>query len=156
MLSLPVAHGPLGLGEFDSPIPHARISALSLEHDDLGAAMEALTGADLQDELMIARLKKRRLQLREEIAGLVSTKMPAKSVAADFLGDADNDADIDASAPDAVRMAPSNAAGSFVVSIFAAVLILFVMVLGWSDMVDSLNQTLAQIYLLSLLVAANG
>jgi hypothetical protein len=159
MLSLPVANSAFGLGEFDggaAPIPHARICALRMEHDDLGLAMDALTGANLADELMIARLKKRRLQLRAEIASLAGALMGGKSDAAFFRGEAGNDADAEDWEPDTGRTAPSSATESFVASTFVAVLILFVVALGWSGMVDSLNQTLAQIYLLSLLVAANG
>ena len=155
MLSLPVANGPPGFGEFDysaQPISRARISALSMEHDDLGSAIDALIGANGHDELMIARLKKRRLQIRDEIAGIVGAQIPDASGAAIFQ----TDADMDASELLAVGMAPPNPAESFVISTFIAVLILFVVALGWSDMMDSLNQTLAQFYLLSLLAAANG
>lgn len=155
MLSLPVANSSLGLGEFDygtQPIPHARISALSMEHDDLGLAIDALVGANTQDELMIARLKKRRLQIQDEIAGLVGAQMLGAPGAAILQADAD----VDASQPHAVGMKRPSTAESFVVSTFVAVLILFVVALGWSDLMDALNQMFAQIYVLSLLAAANG
>jgi len=82
MLSLPIANSPLGLGELDgaNPIPLARISALSLEHDDLDAAIDALAGATVADALTLARLKKRRLQIRDEIAGLTAALMRDISV----------------------------------------------------------------------------
>ncbi|WEK46036.1 MAG: DUF465 domain-containing protein [Candidatus Andeanibacterium colombiense] len=45
-----------------------RLTALSVEHRDLDAAIEALTGAGSQDQLQIARLKRRKLLLKDQIA----------------------------------------------------------------------------------------
>src|SRR5579863_9250965 len=110
MLSLPVANGPQGLGEFDCsarPISHARISALSIEHDDLASAIDALVNANTHDELIVARLKKKRLQIRDEIAGLVAgvqmRDAPDAAIPA-LQRDANMDADLDASRPRAVRV----------------------------------------------------
>jgi hypothetical protein len=75
MLSLPVTDGPHGLGELGRSahqIPDARICALSIEHDDLDAAIDALIHGSTHDGLAIARLKKRKLQIRDEIAGIVA------------------------------------------------------------------------------------
>src|SRR5215469_17549164 len=75
MLSLPIANDPQALGDLDfrsSSISHARISALSIEHDDLDCAIDALAATSSHDDLAVVRLKKRRLQIRDEIAGLVA------------------------------------------------------------------------------------
>jgi len=45
-----------------------RLAALRIEHRDLDAAIGALSTADSQDQLQIARLKKRKLRLRDQIA----------------------------------------------------------------------------------------
>ncbi|MCZ8170837.1 MAG: DUF465 domain-containing protein, partial [Brevundimonas sp.] len=41
-----------------------RLEVLRIEHRDLDAAIEALTGAGSTDQLQIARLKKRKLRLK--------------------------------------------------------------------------------------------
>lgn len=45
-----------------------RLASLRIEHRDLDAAISALSAADGQDQLQIARLKKRKLRLRDQIA----------------------------------------------------------------------------------------
>jgi hypothetical protein len=45
----------------------ARLSRLSEEHRDLDAAIAALQGAPSADALQLARLKKRKLRLKDEI-----------------------------------------------------------------------------------------
>ena len=45
-----------------------RLAALRVEHRDLDAAIAALTASDNQDQLQIARLKKRKLRLKDQIA----------------------------------------------------------------------------------------
>jgi hypothetical protein len=45
-----------------------RLEALRSEHRDLDAAIVALLAAGSGDQLQIARLKKRKLKLRDEIA----------------------------------------------------------------------------------------
>ena len=45
-----------------------RLTALRIEHRDLDAAIDALTGAGSQDQLQIARLKKRKLLLKDQIS----------------------------------------------------------------------------------------
>ena len=45
-----------------------RLELLRTEHRDLDAAIDALTGAGATDQLQIARLKKRKLKLRDQIA----------------------------------------------------------------------------------------
>ena len=46
----------------------ARCIELTLEHRDLDLSISALAEAATSDELLIARLKKRRLHLKDEIA----------------------------------------------------------------------------------------
>jgi hypothetical protein len=45
-----------------------RLALLKTEHRDLDAAIYALGSADSQDQLQIARLKKRKLKLKDQIA----------------------------------------------------------------------------------------
>jgi hypothetical protein len=49
---------------------------LRLEHRDLDAAIDALTNAGVRDQLQIARLKKRKLLLRDQIAILEDYLIP--------------------------------------------------------------------------------
>jgi hypothetical protein len=53
-------------------ILRARISVLGIEHDDLDAAIDALIRANTHDDRIIARLKRRKLHIRDEIAGLAA------------------------------------------------------------------------------------
>ena len=45
-----------------------RLEALKIEHRDLDAAIEALATAGSADQLQIARLKKRKLKLKDQIS----------------------------------------------------------------------------------------
>jgi hypothetical protein len=45
-----------------------RLAGLRIEHRDLDAAISALSAKDSQDQLQIARLKKRKLKLKDQIA----------------------------------------------------------------------------------------
>ena len=47
-----------------------RLALLRTEHRDLDAAIAALTGTGSTDQLQIARLKKRKLRLRDQIAAI--------------------------------------------------------------------------------------
>lgn len=53
-----------------------RLNALREEHRDLDAAVEALETAAVPDMLQIRRLKKRKLQLKDEIRSLSSRVLP--------------------------------------------------------------------------------
>ncbi|GGB33161.1 hypothetical protein GCM10011380_23280 [Sphingomonas metalli] len=53
-----------------------RLDALRLEHRDLDAAIAALEGAGVPDQLQVARLKKRKLRLRDEISVLEDQLLP--------------------------------------------------------------------------------
>ena len=60
-----------------SGIPAAsRLVRLRLEHRDLDAAIEALRAAPASDQLQLARLKKRKLRLKDEIAQLEDQMIP--------------------------------------------------------------------------------
>jgi hypothetical protein len=48
----------------------AKVAVLRQEHEDLGAAIEALASQPRADQLQIARLKKKKLALRDEITRL--------------------------------------------------------------------------------------
>jgi hypothetical protein len=45
-----------------------RLEILRIEHRDLDAAIDALTAAGASDQLQLARLKKRKLLLKDQIA----------------------------------------------------------------------------------------
>lgn len=53
-----------------------RIESLRTEHRDLDAAINALAGSGTPDQLQIARLKKRKLRLKDEIALLEDRMIP--------------------------------------------------------------------------------
>ncbi|MFU7528767.1 YdcH family protein [Qipengyuania sp. ASV99] len=52
------------------------LALLRSEHRDLDAAIEALTGAGSVDQLQVARLKKRKLRLKDQIAIIEDTLLP--------------------------------------------------------------------------------
>jgi len=54
----------------------ARLAELRTEHRDLDAAIAALAGDGVPDQLSLARLKKRKLRLRDEIAMLEDGLIP--------------------------------------------------------------------------------
>ena len=45
-----------------------RLASLRVEHRDLDAAIAALSGMDGPDQLQVARLKKRKLKLKDQMA----------------------------------------------------------------------------------------
>ena len=53
-----------------------RLELLRVEHRDLDAAIIALGGASTPDQLQLARLKKRKLRLRDEIAWCEDQLLP--------------------------------------------------------------------------------
>lgn len=53
-----------------------KLEALRSEHRDLDAAIEALLAVTGADQLQVARLKKRKLKLRDEIALLEDQLIP--------------------------------------------------------------------------------
>lgn len=63
------------MGRENSDI-ETRIGALREEHRDLDSAIEALALAGNRDQLQLARLKKRKLRLRDEIQLLEDRLIP--------------------------------------------------------------------------------
>jgi len=60
-----------------SPLPAAaRLLQLRQEHRDLDSAIEALRESPASDQLQLARLKKRKLRLKDEIALLEDQLIP--------------------------------------------------------------------------------
>ncbi len=57
--------------------PDLRMRALCVAHDDLDAAIAALLETSLCDDLLLTRLKKRKLQLKDDIAALRTQNEPA-------------------------------------------------------------------------------
>jgi hypothetical protein len=54
----------------------SRLVRLRMEHRDLDAAIEALRATAAPDQLQLARLKKRKLRLRDEIAMIEDRMIP--------------------------------------------------------------------------------
>lgn len=55
---------------------HKRLDALRTEHRDLDSAIDALRALGSSDQLQIARLKKRKLLLKDEITALEDQLIP--------------------------------------------------------------------------------
>lgn len=55
---------------------NARLALLRMEHRDLDTAIDALRATPSSDQLLLARLKKRKLRLRDEIAMLEDMLVP--------------------------------------------------------------------------------
>ena len=53
-----------------------RLAALRIEHRDLDAAIDALSLNGVRDQLQIARLKKRKLLLKDQIAMIEDYLIP--------------------------------------------------------------------------------
>ena len=60
----------------DEVFLRAKLAELSQEHRDLDNAIAALTEAGARDQLQITRLKKRKLQLKDEIAKINDRLLP--------------------------------------------------------------------------------
>ena len=54
----------------------ARLGTARQAHGDLDAAVDALTRREVPDELQLARLKRQKLRLRDEIAWLEEQLVP--------------------------------------------------------------------------------
>lgn len=55
---------------------HARLNELRQEHADLDASIDALQLLPVPDQLMIARLKRKKLTLRDEIVKIEAIVLP--------------------------------------------------------------------------------
>jgi hypothetical protein len=60
----------------DETVIAKRLEILRIEHRDLDAAIDALRETGSSDQLQIARMKKRKLMLRDEIAQLEDHLIP--------------------------------------------------------------------------------
>ncbi len=60
----------------DSELIERRIHILRQEHGDLEAAIVALLAAPAVDQLQIARIKKRKLRIKDEISQLEDMLIP--------------------------------------------------------------------------------
>ncbi|KPF79856.1 hypothetical protein IP78_08700 [Brevundimonas sp. AAP58] len=54
----------------------AQVKLLRLEHADLDASIEALSHMPIPDQLLIARLKRKKLSVRDEIVKIESRILP--------------------------------------------------------------------------------
>lgn len=54
----------------------SRLIRLRLEHRDLDAAIDALRASAIPDQLQLARMKKRKLRLKDEIAAIEDMLIP--------------------------------------------------------------------------------
>lgn len=53
-----------------------RLEALRVEHRDLDAAIDALSASGSTDQLQVARLKKRKLKIKDQIAQIEDYLIP--------------------------------------------------------------------------------
>jgi hypothetical protein len=60
----------------DEVAARAKLAQLTQEHRDLDAAIEALSQAGSADLLQLSRLKKRKLQLKDEITEINNGLLP--------------------------------------------------------------------------------
>ncbi|CAN5129386.1 DUF465 domain-containing protein [soil metagenome] len=67
---------PEGLSAAEAHDLRRRLATLKIEHKDLDASVEALAVQPRPDMLQIARLKKRKLALRDEIARMQDQLTP--------------------------------------------------------------------------------
>ena len=54
----------------------AQLAALMQEHRDLDTAIAAMIDSGVRDQLILTRLKKRKLQLKDQIARIEDTLLP--------------------------------------------------------------------------------
>lgn len=55
---------------------HAELAVLKQEHLDLDASIEALSQMPIPDQLMIARLKRKKLQVRDDMVRIEAIILP--------------------------------------------------------------------------------
>jgi len=60
----------------DEVAARAKLASLVQEHRDLDAAIEALSASGSVDQLAVSRLKKRKLQLKDEITEINNSLLP--------------------------------------------------------------------------------
>jgi hypothetical protein len=65
-----------GVTNPDEVEARAKLATLVQEHRDLDAAIEALSQSGVPDQFAMARLKKRKLQLKDEITEINNSLLP--------------------------------------------------------------------------------
>ncbi len=60
----------------DEVAARAKLAALVQEHRDLDAAIEAMSSSATCDQLALSRLKKKKLQLKDEITEINNSLLP--------------------------------------------------------------------------------
>jgi hypothetical protein len=75
---IPRRDGPPGFGrlQVNEEELKKRLEMLRIEHRDLDAAIDALSTAGTTDQLQMARLKKRKLKLKDQIAMIEDYLIP--------------------------------------------------------------------------------
>jgi hypothetical protein len=63
-------------GEDPEKLVEQKLAVLRQEHQDLDSAVRAVEESPLPDQLLVARLKKKKLQLRDQIAVLEDQLTP--------------------------------------------------------------------------------
>jgi len=66
----------MGLTAPEEVVARAKLAQLMQEHRDLDAAIEALAISGSGDQLALSRLKKRKLQLKDEISEIHTNLLP--------------------------------------------------------------------------------
>lgn len=64
------------MSEEDEQALKATLALLMQEHRDLDAAIAAMTESGVRDQLILTRLKKRKLQLKDQIARIEDALLP--------------------------------------------------------------------------------
>lgn len=62
--------------ESDEQALRATLALLTQEHRDLDAAITAMVDSGVHDQLILTRLKKRKLQLKDQIARIEDALLP--------------------------------------------------------------------------------
>lgn len=60
----------------DERVLRQKLAQLRLEHHDLDVAIEALTQSGGHDQLQLARMKKRKLRIKDQIAAVEDILIP--------------------------------------------------------------------------------
>jgi hypothetical protein len=60
----------------EHPALHTKLAELTQEHRDLDAAIAALIASGANDQIQLTRLKKRKLQLKDQIARIEDELLP--------------------------------------------------------------------------------
>lgn len=63
------------IGEEEAAL-HARVKLLRQEHAELDASIEALSSVAVPDQLMIARMKRKKLSIKDEIVKIEDRILP--------------------------------------------------------------------------------